>query len=388
MRLFSSIVFSIFLFELFLSVARAQNAESTTPKTDIKNFYIFKCETRWGNGGLDQGQFNEPNAISVDPSDNVYVSDSKNNRIQKFDANGKFILAFGEKGEPYKENSKPNEFGYLEGVCVDKDGFIYVAVDDDLRKYDPNFGFVSKVTITNDSPLGIFIGGDGFLYLPENSNNLAKYSRNFREIVTYPLQNRSFGFALDNQLNFYASYTPSEVVEKYNREGEYQGEWKKKISPLAIAFDQGNWGYFGEDQKVLIYKPDGEMILKFGAPGVAKGQFGKISGIAIGTQGEIFILDRQNNRVQKFVKYKVTQWFDKNGIKIKEEEIPLPEKELPINLTKTALYDPASEANPFLSETDNAKKNSEKGNKSSNSSDVADKAKDAAVDTAKNLLGF
>jgi hypothetical protein len=130
------------------------------------------------------------------------------------------------------------------------------------------------------------------------------------------------------------------------------------------------------------------MLLGFGNPGVAKGQFGQISGIAIGTKGEIFISDLQNNCVQKFIKYKVTQRFDRNGTVINEEEVPVPAKEFPANLTKTATYDPESEAQPLYQVDSDASKNARKENNPKNSPDVQDKVKDIAVDEAKKVFGF
>ena len=42
--------------------------------------------TQWGGPGSGNGQFQAPRAAAVDASGNVYVSDSNNNRIQKFGA--------------------------------------------------------------------------------------------------------------------------------------------------------------------------------------------------------------------------------------------------------------------------------------------------------------
>jgi len=43
------------------------------------------------------GQFRDPVATSMDSSDNIYIVDLGNNRIQKFDKNGKFLMKFGTK---------------------------------------------------------------------------------------------------------------------------------------------------------------------------------------------------------------------------------------------------------------------------------------------------
>jgi hypothetical protein len=58
----------------------------------------------WGSAGSGQGQFSTSesylisNGITCDSENNVYVVDSANYRIQKFDSNGAFLLSFGASG--------------------------------------------------------------------------------------------------------------------------------------------------------------------------------------------------------------------------------------------------------------------------------------------------
>ncbi|MFI5152379.1 MAG: peptidyl-alpha-hydroxyglycine alpha-amidating lyase family protein [Chitinophagales bacterium] len=52
----------------------------------------------WGRKGDKQGEFNIPHGIDVDDQGNVYVADRENNRIQQFDANGKFIKSLENTG--------------------------------------------------------------------------------------------------------------------------------------------------------------------------------------------------------------------------------------------------------------------------------------------------
>ncbi len=49
--------------------------------------YIFE----WGKKGNKPGEFNTPHGIDLDLQGNIYVADRENNRIQKFDTNGKFL---------------------------------------------------------------------------------------------------------------------------------------------------------------------------------------------------------------------------------------------------------------------------------------------------------
>jgi DNA-binding beta-propeller fold protein YncE len=51
----------------------------------------------------------------------VYVADWRNDRIQKFDAEGKFLAAYGRPGHGDGEFHRPSS------VAVDRDGNMYVA---------------------------------------------------------------------------------------------------------------------------------------------------------------------------------------------------------------------------------------------------------------------
>src|SRR4051794_37946821 len=53
----------------------------------------------WGSQGSGNAQFTSPSGIAVDSTGNVYVADTGNHRVQKFDSNGNFLTAWGSYGE-------------------------------------------------------------------------------------------------------------------------------------------------------------------------------------------------------------------------------------------------------------------------------------------------
>ena len=58
----------------------------------------YQFLNKFGDKGSEDGQLISPHSIDIDKEGNVYVTDTGNDRIQKYDLDGKFILQWGEEG--------------------------------------------------------------------------------------------------------------------------------------------------------------------------------------------------------------------------------------------------------------------------------------------------
>lgn len=76
---------------------------------------------RIGPRGGEQGKFNIPLAAATGADGSLYVVDSGNFRVQKFDPNGKFVFSFGGLG------AEPGRFSRPRSIALDGDGNIYVS---------------------------------------------------------------------------------------------------------------------------------------------------------------------------------------------------------------------------------------------------------------------
>src|ERR1022692_3010259 len=93
------------------------------------------------------GDFAKPTGVAVDQDGNLYVCDTMNNRIEIFDADGKFVSTFGKAGDG------PGYFARPKGVAIDSDGHIWVAD-----------GQQDRVQVFNkEAQLLITFGGHGLL---------------------------------------------------------------------------------------------------------------------------------------------------------------------------------------------------------------------------------
>jgi DNA-binding beta-propeller fold protein YncE len=86
----------------------------------------YKLLRRIGTTGknhtlTDPGNFSKPTNVAVDKDGNLYVSDTWNDRVEVFDADGVFIRAFGKNGDG------PGDFARPKGIAIDCDGHVWVA---------------------------------------------------------------------------------------------------------------------------------------------------------------------------------------------------------------------------------------------------------------------
>jgi hypothetical protein len=104
--------------------------------------------TKWGSPGDEDGQFNGASGIGVDSSGNVYVTDM-HDRVQKFTSDGTFIGSLGSFG------SGDGQFDRPRGIAVDSLDNVYVVdvLNSRVQKFTSNGTFIGK--------WGFFGSGDG-----------------------------------------------------------------------------------------------------------------------------------------------------------------------------------------------------------------------------------
>ena len=87
-----------------------------------------------GSSGTTKGQFVGLYGVAVDASSNVYVADTGNNRVQKFNSSGTWLSQIGCAGSSLCSSSNANgKFSSPDTVSVDSSGNIWVTDDDNQR---------------------------------------------------------------------------------------------------------------------------------------------------------------------------------------------------------------------------------------------------------------
>ena len=133
----------------------------------------YQFVTAWGTHGKGTGQFPLPKGIAADAEGHVYVADSNNHRIQKFNSTGTFIAQWGSYG------TGEGEFNQPFGIAVGADGWVYVIDRNNRRvqKFDSTGTFVAEWGSEGPGegefqmPHGIAVDPDGYVYVADTSNH-------------------------------------------------------------------------------------------------------------------------------------------------------------------------------------------------------------------------
>lgn len=135
--------------------------------------------------------FHEPFNVEVDDQGNIYILDSGNFRIQKFDKDGRYILSIGRKGQG------PGDFLKCEDFDLDKKGNLWVFDPENSRiscftpqgnyshsiklKFPPRFGCI-------DSESNIYIYERYKGKLVHKYDSSGKFNRSFMDEIRFKVE--------------------------------------------------------------------------------------------------------------------------------------------------------------------------------------------------------
>ena len=235
---------------------------------------------RWGTQGAGPGQFSGPGPFAFDQAGNVYVADSYNDRIEKFDSSANFLTAWGSYG------TGPGQFDYPEGLAVDSSGQVYVADS-----------FNSRIEVFTSS--GAFLRSFGSI-----GTNDGQFW--FSGVTTIDSSNNVY--VVDFPGGSYDNFR----VQKFDASGAFLTQWASKgpnPNPSAglqvggIATDPANNVYVvdGANNNVQKFTRDGIFVGLWGSYGTGPGQFNDPMGIAIDPTGNyVYVADYYNARINVF----------------------------------------------------------------------------------------
>jgi hypothetical protein len=280
----------------------------------------------WGSTGSGQGQFNLATGIAVDFNRNVYVGDFNNARVQKFDEDGNFLLDFGTSGVG------DGQFTSVAGLDVDGTPSVFVTDygGNRVQRFNSNGTFLAKWGSPGagdgqfQSPIDVDVAQNGDIYVIDEQNNRIQV---FNSSMVFTAKwgtpgtgngqfNFPFGIAIDPFGDVFVTDRNNDRVQKFDASGTFLTTWGTNGSgtgqfqdPRGICVNRSNQIYVVDSGNNRVQKfgiADGPVlpfVTEWGSPGAGPGQLSTPSDADVGASGVVYVIDRGNDRVQKYNAY-------------------------------------------------------------------------------------
>ena len=311
------------------------------PKAAGKETLNFSFIEKWGSNGSGAGQFVRPHDVDFDSKGNVYVSDRELNNIQKFSHNGSFINMWGSKG------SGNGQFTVPYSIAVDPKDKIYVVDRENhrIQKFDSNGTFISIAEGGNgrgdadnqlDRPEDIAFSPFGIFVTDTGNDRILKFNASFDLVTKCGTKGKDDGqfvhphaIDVDSKGNVYVGELNRAGVQVFDSNGKFLRKWGSpgikdgqfSIPQEHIAVDSEDRVYIvdgASNPRVQVFDSVGNFLGKIGtyckistAKGctdpdgsgplvIGDGQLSKPEHVSIDINGDVYVVDRGNKRVQVF----------------------------------------------------------------------------------------
>jgi sugar lactone lactonase YvrE len=270
-----------------------------------------------------EGKFNEPEAVAVGPSGNIWVADSGHDRVLEFNAKREYLRELGEEG------TGPGQFNGIGGIATNSSGDLYVtdSANNRVQEFGPEgehlrtlgSSIMSSGQLLDPGAVAIDSSGDVWVL---NSHGGGTYSR----VVEYSPSGQflsKFGSSGSGEgqlgtaygMTFSAGHLDvaefaNNRVQEFSTSGTYLGGFGSSGSadgqlqaPRGIAVDLRTGNLYVTDSandRVQEFGSSGSFIAAFGSAGSSSGQFSDPTGVAVSPSGGIYVADTGNARAQEW----------------------------------------------------------------------------------------
>lgn len=269
-----------------------------------------------------EATFDNPHGIAMDEVGNVYVVDRFGHKIRKYTQDG-FVSTLAGSGIAGRQdgNGTNATFNQPWGICVGKDGNIYVADTQNnlIRKISPegevttfagsgDFGSAngSSTNATFGNPTGLEMDENGNLYVADHLTHIIRKISPSGNVTTLAGVPNSPGYIDGNGSNS-LFYRPYGLTLDINGDILLADEWNhsiRRITPLGVVSTVAGMGEIGHLD---------------GPPGSSKFNFPW--DLTVDALGNIYVGDGYNHVIRKLIPsgslpaiYEVTTYVGNSGV--------------------------------------------------------------------------
>jgi hypothetical protein len=230
----------------------------SNPKTpESKMRIVFTEELSIGEAEGDENyMFGNRIVFNTDDEGNFYVADYDNNRILKYDPEGKHLLTFGREGQG------PGEFRALSEPRFDKDKNLYTtdSMNQRISFFDQDGNYLRQIRM-QDRYFNLFINSKDFFI--SNKWVMSQQTSLQRQTTTYGLFDGNFNLLAELYKDEIEIPMPTGTDESTII--EYLAKiWGRTAFRPAVRFilADNDFIYLGRPEKyeISIYSPEGKLL--------------------------------------------------------------------------------------------------------------------------------
>jgi DNA-binding beta-propeller fold protein YncE len=221
--------------------------------------------------------FLQPSDIAIGRDHQIYVLDGVNNCVKVFDAQGRYLFAFGSKG------TQQGDFNSPLGIAADKAGRICVADSQNHR-------------------VQIFTPSGEWLHSIDCASAKGDKPADPTDVAVDESKQQMYVIDNDNHHVLVYSLPEYKQVASWATEGERRDQLQYPFF-IAVGIDSSVFVVDVINTRVQVYSPTGEVVGTIGGWGVDLGQFYRPKGVCADPDNQIFVSDSYLGVIQVFNRY-------------------------------------------------------------------------------------
>ncbi len=311
-------------------VLQVRAQEPTWPHVDLATTY--EVDPTWPQKPKDFVWGHMP-GVAVDEEDNVYIFTRSNPPVQVYNANGKFLRAWGSE-----------TIGKAHHIKIDHQGYVWISDIDNhvVQKYTPKGKLLLTIGTKGkagrdkthlNKPTDMVVAPNGDVFVSDGYGNArvvhfdknGKYINEWGELGHKPGQfSIPHAIAMDSKGHIFVADRNNVRIQVFDQRGELLDVWNNLITPWGFWVTKNDeiwvcgsspmqWrktdnalGCPPKDQIFMKFNSEGRVLQLFTLPkgldGLERpGEVNWVHAMAVDSRGNIYVGDIIGRRAQKFV---------------------------------------------------------------------------------------